>query len=161
MLHALLQHFDRRSHRTDDSPSDNALRQLQMMETEQLHALVEVQQTFGNVVQAEKFFVATIDVIDCNSSALYLIVKGLTQRRTDVQQRQKSRRVQPTAVSQARANQVVVVRGDCLEHVQQRDRLLDHLVGASNQPRRVEKISLLDIRERSLQIERGAFHQQL
>src|SRR5882672_127979 len=55
---------------------------------------------------------------------------------------------------------MIVIRCDRLEYVQQRDRLLDHLIGAANQASRVEKVSLFDIRQRALQFEGGAFHQQ-
>src|SRR2546423_3927082 len=111
------------------------------METEQLHALIEVEQSLGHVVQAEELFVVAIDVIDSDSGARNLLVESLAQARTDVQQRQKSRRVESAAVSQAGANQVVVVRSDCLKNVQQSDWLLNHLVGATDQPGRIRKIS--------------------
>src|SRR6266852_4924102 len=63
VLHTLLQDLDRRSHGPDLSATDDPLRQLEMMEAEQLHQLVKIQHAFGHIVQTEELFVPPIDVI--------------------------------------------------------------------------------------------------
>ena len=45
------------------APPDNALSQLQVMEAEQVHALIKHQQALGYVMQAEKFSVTAIKVV--------------------------------------------------------------------------------------------------
>src|ERR671922_469035 len=61
MLHPLMQNFDRSSHGADHPSPNDPLREFQMVETEEVHAFVEIQQPFGNVVQAEELVVATVE----------------------------------------------------------------------------------------------------
>jgi len=49
-FHALLQDFHGRSHGADDPASDDAFGELEMVEAEQLHAFIEVEQTLGDIV---------------------------------------------------------------------------------------------------------------
>src|ERR1019366_1955686 len=63
VLHALLQHFHRRPHGSDDAAANDALGELEVVEAEQLHALVEIDQPLGDIVQTEEFFVAAIKVV--------------------------------------------------------------------------------------------------
>jgi len=63
MLHALVEHLDGGTHRAHDPATDNSLRQLQVVEAEQVHALVEIQQALGDVVQSEKLLVAAVDIV--------------------------------------------------------------------------------------------------
>lgn len=57
MLHTLVQHFDRRAHCAHHASADDSLRQLQMMEAEQVNPFVEIEQPLGQVMQAEEFLV--------------------------------------------------------------------------------------------------------
>src|ERR1019366_4352971 len=141
MLHALLQHFHWRPHGADDAAADDALRELQVVEAEQLHALVEIDQPLGDIVQAEEFFVAAIKVIHGDASSVELVVKRVAESRADVQQRQKSRRVEPAAVTESRADDVIVVGRDRLKNMEQPDGRLDQLVGAPDQARRVPVVA--------------------
>src|SRR6266576_5124511 len=108
VLHALLEDFHWCPHRSHHAPANDPLGQLQMMKTKQLHALVEIEQPFGDIVQAEKFFVTPIDVIHSESGLLDLLIECLTESRTGVQQRQESWRVEPAAMPKPGANQMAV-----------------------------------------------------
>src|SRR5580658_9268831 len=68
-LHPLLQDFHRRAHGSDNPASDDALCELEMVETEYLHAFVEVEQALGHVVQGEEFLVTAVKVADGNAGA--------------------------------------------------------------------------------------------
>src|ERR1041385_8924512 len=90
VLHSLLQDLNRRPHRSDDAATNDALRQLQMMEAERLHALVEVEHPFGNVVQPKKFFMPAIDVICHKAFICELFLKSVANARRDMQKGKKS-----------------------------------------------------------------------
>ena len=77
----MLQHFDRCSHGADDAATNNALDQLQVMKAENAHALIEVKQTFGNIVQCEELFMPAVDVIHREVGPLQLIIESLPQTR--------------------------------------------------------------------------------
>ena len=76
MLHALLQHFHWRPHGADDAAADDALRELQVVEAEQLHALVEIDQPLGDIVQTEEFFVAAIKVVRGDAGGVSIPPRG-------------------------------------------------------------------------------------
>src|SRR4051812_15103160 len=57
VLHTLLEHFHWRAHGSNHSSADDPLGQFQVMETEDLHTFVEVEQAFSEIVQAEELFV--------------------------------------------------------------------------------------------------------
>ena len=137
MLHTLLQDLDRCAHGSDDSTTDDAFRQFEMVETEQLHALVEIDEALGNVVQAKEFFVTAIEVVERDSCALELVVKTLAETWADVEKRKESRGIETAAVAESAADDVVVVGRDGLENVQKADGRLDELVGAADEARAV------------------------
>ena len=60
VLHALVQDLDRGSHCAYHTAANDPLGKFQVMEAEEVHLLVEIQQTFRDIVQAEKFFVAPV-----------------------------------------------------------------------------------------------------
>jgi len=62
MFHTLMEDFDRSPHGTDHPSSDNALCQLEMMETEQVHTFIEIKHAFGYVVEAEELSVTAIKI---------------------------------------------------------------------------------------------------
>ena len=64
MLHALVENLDRGSHGTDHSASDDSLRQLQVMEAEQVHAFIEIEHTFGDVVQSKELGVTAVQFVN-------------------------------------------------------------------------------------------------
>ena len=137
-FHSLLQDFHGRSHGAHDPASDDSFAELEMVETEELHAFVEVEQALGNIVQAEKFLVAAIEVADGEAGALQLIVKSMAEARADVQQREETGRIEAAAMPKAGANDVIVVGRDRLQNVQQSDR-----VGSSNwMARRIRRRAL-------------------
>jgi hypothetical protein len=59
---SLLQDLYRRSHGAHDPASNDSFGELEMVETEQLHSFLEVEQALGDIVQAEKFFVTAVKV---------------------------------------------------------------------------------------------------
>jgi hypothetical protein len=120
-FHSLLQDFHGRSHGAHDPASDDSFGEFEMVETEQLHAFVEVEQALGNIVQAKKFLVTAVEVADGEAGAAELLVKSVAEARTDVEQRKESRRIKAAAVSEAGTNDVVVVRSYGLQDVQQAD----------------------------------------
>jgi hypothetical protein len=81
----LLQNFHGRSHGANYPASDDALGEFEMVEAEQLHAFVEVEQTLGNIVQAEEFFVAAIEIADGDTGAAELPVKRVAEPRAYVE----------------------------------------------------------------------------
>jgi hypothetical protein len=140
MLHTLLQDLDWCAHGSDDSTADDAFRQFEMVETEQLHALVEIDEAFGDVVKAKEFFVTAIEVVERDSCALELVVKTLAETRADVEKRKESRGIETAAVAESAADDVVVVGRDGLENVQKADARLNELVGAADEARAVGEI---------------------
>src|ERR1035438_4005467 len=160
VLHALLQHFHRRPHGADDAAADDALGELEVVEAEQLHALVEIDQPLGDIVQTEEFFVAAIKVVRGDAGGVELVMKRVAKSRANMEQRQKSRRVEPAAVTESRADDVIVVGRDRLKNMEQPDGRLDQLVGAPDQARRVPVVAALEIfeLERALEyLERGDY----
>src|SRR5271170_1423575 len=83
-LHSLLQDFYGRPHGADNPASDDALGELEVVEAENLHAFVEVQQALGGVVQPEEFFVTTIKLACGYAGAAELFVKSLAEARANV-----------------------------------------------------------------------------
>src|SRR5438445_9482685 len=92
---------------------------------------------------------------------MQLRVEGLPQAWTDVQQRQKTRRVQTAAVSQPRADEMIVIRRNGFQHVQQVDGMIQHLGGAPHQASRVREIAAANMIANPLQFPRRTFEQQL
>ena len=64
VLHTLVQNLDGRPHRAHHTASDDPLRKLQVVESEQVHLFVEVQQTLRDIVQAEELFVSPVEIVD-------------------------------------------------------------------------------------------------
>ena len=126
-FHALLQDLHGRSHGTDDPASDDAFGKLEMVEAEQLHAFVEIEQALGDIVQAEELFVTAVKFANGKAGAAELLVKSVAEARANVEQRKESGRVEAAAVPKAGANQVVVVGGDGLQNVQQADGRFEQL----------------------------------
>src|SRR5207302_674922 len=87
MLHALVEDFHGSSHRTHNPTSNDALRQFQMMEAEQMNALVKIQQTLSNLVQRKELRMAAVKVVYAEVSLLELLMESLPQPGTDVQER--------------------------------------------------------------------------
>jgi hypothetical protein len=131
-----------------------------MMKTEYVHAFVEIQHPFGHVVETEEFRVTTINVIDCQVALLQLLIKGLAETRPNMQQSEKSRRVQATAMPQSPANDVVVVGSNGFQNVEHGDGVLQFRVGTTDEPRRVQKVPLNDALQSTFQFKGGALHQE-
>src|ERR1035441_5522601 len=142
-FHALLQHFHGRSHGADHVASDDAFGELEMVEAEQLHAFVEIQQAFGGIVQAEELFVTAIEFANGEAGAAELLVKGVTEARANVEQRKESGRVEAAAVSKSGANHVVIVRSNGLQDMQQPDGRLEQRDGAADEARGVAIVGML------------------
>src|ERR1700720_4695933 len=159
MLHTLLQDLDRCAHGSDDSTTDDAFRQFEMVETEQLHALVEIDEALGDVVQAKEFFVTAIEVIERDSCALELVVKSLDETWADVEKRKESRGIETAAMAESAADDVVVVGRDGLENVQKADARLNELVGAADEARAVSEIGALEMFERAAKFEGRSLQQ--
>ena len=115
-----------------------------MVEAEQLHAFVKVEQAFGDIVQAEEFFVTAIKLAHTNPRTAKLLVKSVAKARADMQQRKESGRIQSAAMPEAAANQMVVVGGDGLQNVQQSDRRLKQRNGATDQACAIAIIAALE-----------------
>src|SRR6266853_3405237 len=89
-FHSLLQNFHRRSHGSDDAPSDDSFGELEMVEAEQLHAFVEVEHALGNIVQTKEFFVTSVEFAGGEARAAELLLKSVAEARTGVEQRKES-----------------------------------------------------------------------
>src|SRR5215469_8561412 len=85
VLHALLKDLHRRSAGADDATSNDALRQLEMVEAESLHALVEIQHALGDIMQAKEFVVSPVNVHEAGSALLQLVLECVADARPDVQ----------------------------------------------------------------------------
>ena len=160
-FHSLLQDFHGRSHGAHDAASDDSFGELEMVETEQLHAFVEVEQALGDFVQAKELLVTPVEVADGEAGAAELLVKSVAEARTDVEQRKESRRIKAAAVSEAGANEVVVVGSYGLQDVQQADGRIEQLHGAPNQAGGVAVIGVLNGIEGAAQFESRSLQQQL
>src|SRR5258706_10413392 len=75
-FHSLLQDFHGRSHGADDAASDDSFGELEMVETEELHAFVKVEQALGDIVQAEEFVMTAVEVAGGEARTAQLLVKG-------------------------------------------------------------------------------------
>src|SRR5215471_12817914 len=115
------------------------------MKAENAHALIEVKQTFGNIVQCEELFMPAVDVIHREVGPLQLIIESLPQTRADVQQGQEPRRIKAAAVAESGADQVVIVGRDGLEDIEQMDGIVDLHVGAANQAGGIEQVGVTDM----------------
>src|ERR1700686_2810513 len=132
-----------------------------MVETEQLHAFVKVEHALGNIVQAEEFFVTPVEFAGGEAGTAELLVKRVAEARADVEQRKESRRVEAAAVSEASANQVIVVGSNSLQNVQQTDGRIEQRNGATDQAGSVAKVGVLERFERAAEFESRSLHQQL
>src|SRR4051812_20252071 len=79
VLLPLLQHFHRGAHGADDAAADDALRQLEMVEAEKLHALIEIEQALGGVVQTSELRVATVHFFWSEAGFLELSEESVAQ----------------------------------------------------------------------------------
>src|ERR1700694_292858 len=159
-FHSLLQNFHGRSHGADDAPSDDSFGELEMVEAEQLHAFVEVEHALGNIVQAKEFFVTSVEVAGAEAGAGELFVKSVAEARADVEQRKESRRVEAAAVSEAGANEVIVVGSNRLQNVQQADGRFQQRNGATDQAGGVAMVGTLQRFEGAAKFESRSLHQQ-
>ncbi len=66
ILHPLLQHFDRRPHRPNNSAADDPLRQLEMRITEELDVLIVVEQLLGDFMQFEELPVPAVELLQAS-----------------------------------------------------------------------------------------------
>ena len=112
-------------------------------------------------MQSEEFGVAAVEIVEGKLRPMHLLVEHLSQARAGVQERKKPRRIEPAAVSQSSSDQVVVVRRDRLQDVQQRDGIFQHLVGAAKQAPSIGEIAFYNQIVSALQFERRALHQKL
>src|SRR5579862_1942836 len=132
-----------------------------MVKAEQMDTFIEIQQPFRNFMKAKEFLVAAIDIVNGNISPAQLSVKGVTKPRPDVQKRKKTRRIEAAAMPKPRANFMIIVGGDGLEHVQHGNGEFQHVVGASQQTRGICKVALIDQVTCTLQFPHNSLQQQL
>src|SRR5277367_4043784 len=100
-----------------------------MMEAEDLHAFVKVDQSFGHIVQAKEFFMTAIKIVRGQAGAMQLLIECVPETRANVEQREKARRVESAAMSKPRADEVIVMGRDRFQNVKQADGRLNHLIG--------------------------------
>jgi hypothetical protein len=141
VLHALVEDFDWGAHRTYYPAADDPLSQFQVVEAEEVDAFVEIEETLGYVVETEEFGVATVQIVHAEVELIQLRLEGFTQAGANVQQREETWGVEAAAVSQAGANQVVVVGRDGLELVQHGDGIFQHVIAAAQELGGVEEVS--------------------
>ena len=137
VFHPLMKNFDWSTHRAYYAAADDSLCQFEMMKTEQVDALVKIEQAFGDIVQSKELFMPAVEIIDAESGLQQLSVKGIAQTGPNVEERQKARGIQTAAMPKSRANQMIVVWRDRLQNMQHGDRIIEHLIGAANQSRGV------------------------
>src|SRR5262249_57363260 len=101
------------------------------MEAEELDALIEIEHAFRYVMQAKVLFMPAIDVVRGQPLGGQLLLERFADPGCDMEQGKKSGRVQAAAMSQAGADDVIVVGSDGFQHVEQRDRVLQHAIGPS------------------------------
>ena len=130
------------------------------MKAKTVYALIEVNETFGNVVQCEELLMPAVYVIHREVGPLQLIIEGLPQTRADVQQGQEPRRIKPAAVAKSSANQVVIVGRDGLEDTEQSDGIIDLHVRAANEAGGIKQVGFTDMCQGALQLEGSSFQQQ-
>src|SRR5215472_10617112 len=160
VLHALLKDLHRRSAGADHATTNDALRQLEMVKAEGLHAFVEIEHALGDIVKPEEFVVTPVDVHEAGSALLQLILERVADARRDVQQGEKSGRVQPASMPQPGADDVVVVGRDGFENVQHRNRIFQHGVGAPHEPAGICVVALRQADPGAFQLPHSPFHQQ-
>ena len=144
IFHALLQHLDGRSHGADHAASDDALRQLQVGVTEKLDAFVILDELFSDIVQLEKFNVASVEFLQRESGFFHLFEENVTQPGRDVQQRQEAGRIESAAMAQAGADHVILIRRNRLQQCQHAQRMIEYLVCPAQQACSVAVIAVLD-----------------
>src|ERR1051326_8612714 len=130
-----------------------------MMEAEQVYALVEVEEALGGVMQAKKLLMTAIDVVDGEASFAKLRVEGLAEARANVQQAEEAGGIESAAVTEAGANQMIVVGRDGLEHVQHGNRVLEHLVGAADQGAGIGVVAVFNQGARAAEVKSNALQQ--
>src|SRR6202140_3606609 len=69
-------------------------------------------------------------------------------------------RIQAAAVAKARTDEMIVVRRDRLQNVQHGDWIIEHLIGATNQPGGIQKVTLFDKCARASQFPSDALQHQ-
>ena len=126
------------------SPPDDSLRQLEVMEAEGLHALVEIEHLFGEIVQREELGVAAVEIVGSKAGLLQLLKQRFAEARADVQQGNEAGRVEAAAVPQAGADDVVVVGRDGFKDVEQVDGIVEQAVGAAQEARGIVEIAAFD-----------------
>ncbi len=160
-FHSLLQNFHRSSHGANHPSSDDAFGEFEMVEAEELHAFVEVEQALGNIVQAEEFFVPAVEIADGDAGAAELLVKSVAEARADVEQREESGRIEAAAVAEAGADDVIVAGSNRLQDVQQADGRFEQLEGAADQARAVAVVGMLERFESAAEFESRSFQKEL
>jgi hypothetical protein len=160
VFHALVQDFYRGAHGAYYASADDSLGQFQVVEAKEVDAFVKIQQALGYVVQAKKFGVAAVQVIDREVKFVQLRLESFAQAGADVEQGEKAWGVEAAAVSEAGANQVVVVGRDGLELVQHRDGIFQYVIAAAQELGGVEEVSGGDEDAGSFQFEGHALQEQ-
>src|SRR5580692_10372170 len=161
VLHPLMKYLNRRSHRANHAAADNSLRKFEMMKAKKVYAFIKIQKTLRHIVQAEEFIMPPVNVIHAEIRFAQLGVEAFAKPRADMKHGKKSGRVQPAAVPQSSANNVIVVRSDRFQHMQHRNRIVEHLVGAANQARSIREVAFVDSFPRAIQFPRNPLQQQL
>src|SRR5438067_10921093 len=85
MFLPLLEDFHRHAAGANDAVSDDPLRKLEMVITKQLHALVEIYQLFGDVMQREEIRMPPIHFFQGHTRLLQLGEESVAEARRDVE----------------------------------------------------------------------------
>src|ERR1700691_5228705 len=159
VLHPLMQNLDRRPHRADHAAANDPLRQLEMMEAKKVYAFVEIKKTFRYIVETEVFIMPPVKIIYAEVRLAQLGMEHLTEPRTNAQPPENTPRLPPPSVAQSSANNVVVIRRNCFEHMQHGNRIIQHVVGAANQTRSIRKVAFFDVNAGAFQFPRNPLQQ--
>ena len=159
MLHALVQYLHRCAHRTHHAAANDALREFEMVETEQVHPLIEIQHALGDIVHPEELRVTAVKIIYRQVFLLQFLIKGLPQprdqcageQRTGSQDRCRGP-VRPGSGGSHGCNR--------LQNMQHRDGILQLHVGTPDEARGIQIVAFRHALQSTLQLKGCTLHQE-
>src|SRR5262249_6038827 len=117
MFHALMQDLDRRTHGAHNASPNDSLGEFQVVEAKQMDAFIEVEQALSHVMQPKEFLVAVIKIIHGEIRLVQLRMERFSKARTNVQQREETRRIEAAVMSQSRTDDLIIVRCDRFQNM--------------------------------------------
>src|SRR5947207_6146719 len=132
-----------------------------MMKAKQVHPLIKIEQALGHVMQCKEVRMTPIKFVHAQICSFQLMMKCLPQARTNMEQRKETWRIQAAAMSKPGTDQVVVVRRDRLQNMQQGNREFQHVIATPQQLGGVGEFALGNQGSSTFQFPSNPFQQQL